>query len=332
MITDAREGPTSAIRAAVEDERRRGAEDAEHDRARSIASAGDRVARRRRDRRRGQHHAPRPRARRPSSPAGRCRRAAASGSSGRSRSRRAASRIAPAPSSSSRSPATSRPTRATTPAKPTKRPTRRLPVARSSWSKRSASTATINGHRWRSGSPRATSRRAARRRRSGGTGSRSRSARRATSGRPRRAASRAAPAASEIASRISGGHRDPHPGEERGRDAVVDGDLDEEVRDAPEDRDGPKANQARALTRRSASASSRVQLQVSICSPSKTWSASASRPGCRRGPPASTCLEVEPPASRLRLSVNARVGASKSCRCRLVAACPSRTRPRSCRS
>jgi len=29
---------------------------------------------------------------------------------------------------------------------------------------------------------------------------------------------------------------DPHPGQERGRDALVDHDLDPEVRDAPEDR------------------------------------------------------------------------------------------------
>ena len=57
----------------------------------------------------------------------------------------AASRIAPAPSSSSPLPAMSRPTSATTPANPISSPNRRAPVARSAWSNRSASRATISG-------------------------------------------------------------------------------------------------------------------------------------------------------------------------------------------
>ena len=129
------------------------------------------------------------------------------------------------------------PTSATTPARPISSPASREPVTRSEASKRSASRATNSGaaairiaasDEATCCSPAAIS----------GNGiAISTTAKTASQRqRPRTEASRPSAPGEREQHRRPEHH--PHPGQEGGRDAVVDGDLDEQVRDPPEHRDG----------------------------------------------------------------------------------------------
>src|SRR5262245_26443383 len=168
--------------------------------------------------------------------------------------------IAAAPSSSSGSPATSTPSSATTPATPISRPTRRMPVARSAWSNQIAITATVSGRDAiriavsddeKCCSPKLIS--------GNGTTTSANAKAASAPSRPhsplgeRDGRERAQPAAKPLERPEPPGDRQKHrrrehhapPRHERRRQ-LVDRELDEQVRDPPEDRDrgeqGPGAS------------------------------------------------------------------------------------------
>src|SRR3954468_7226911 len=142
--------------------------------------------------------------------------------------------MAPAPRSSSALPAMSMPTSATTPPRPISKPTSRRPDTRSDSSKGRGSSGSINGAAaMMMAATDESTLLAARdeRERHGDLEERERDE------PPPPAAQRyerAGPPGQY--EQHPGGEHDARPGEERGRHAVVDGDLDEQVRDAPDRR------------------------------------------------------------------------------------------------